>query len=74
MLYTVNHNSLLLLLQDPCIREIKEFISNETFDVPNLNYIDNENQNEPCHTPNALPQISEFNPHQFTSSSSEYYH
>lgn len=54
---------------DPCIREIKEFISNESFDVPNLHYIDNETQNDPCHLPNALPQISEFNPHQFTSSS-----
>nr|BAH72502.1 ACYPI003318 [Acyrthosiphon pisum] len=54
---------------DPCIREIKEFISNETFDVRNLHYIDNETQNDPCHLPNALPQISEFNPHQFTSSS-----
>ncbi|XP_025421761.1 uncharacterized protein LOC112691638 isoform X2 [Sipha flava] len=53
---------------DPCIREIKEFISNETFDVPNMHYIDNETQNDPCHLPNTLPQISEFNPHQFTSS------
>lgn len=59
-------------LQDPCIREIKEFISNDTFDVPNLHYIDNETQNDPCQ-PDAIPQISEFNPHQFTSSSSKYY-
>lgn len=60
------------ILQDPCIREIKEFISNDTFDVPDVHYIDNETQNDLCHSPNAVPQISEFNPHQFTSSSSKY--
>lgn len=46
---------------------------NKTFEVPNLQYIENEIQKDPCHMPNDLPQISEFNPHQFTSSSSKYY-
>lgn len=59
-------------LQDPSIREIKEFISNDTFDVPDLHYIDNETQNDPGHLSNTVLQISEFNPHQFTSSSSKF--
>lgn len=40
--------------------------------MPNLHYIDNETQNDPCQS-DAIPQISEFNPHQFTSNSSKYY-
>lgn len=46
---------------------------NKTLEVPISHCIDNDIQNDPCHMPNALPQISEFNPHQFTSSSSECY-
>jgi hypothetical protein len=54
---------------DPCIREIKEFMYNKTYDVTSSHNIDIEIQNNSCHMPDTLPQISEFNPHQFTSSS-----
>ncbi|XP_050528855.1 uncharacterized protein LOC126898642 isoform X2 [Daktulosphaira vitifoliae] len=55
---------------DPCIREIKKSLNNVNSEEPHLNYIDNETQHNPkCPMPDSLPQISEFNPQQFTSSS-----
>lgn len=53
---------------------MKEFMSDDTLDMPDLHSNDNDTQDKPNPLPNTLPEISEFNPHQFTSSSSEYYY
>ncbi|XP_050426933.1 uncharacterized protein LOC126837147 isoform X2 [Adelges cooleyi] len=55
---------------DPCIREIKESLNDHTLEEPDLQYADNDTQHDPnCPIPDTLPEISEFNPNQFTSSS-----